>query len=731
MRAAVLALVLVLAAAAPAAAVQTRVDQTGAVRFAEDGRNLFDEGRLGFRYAGQWFDVTGRRSVRSTGGITTASLTTAANADISLRAEPVGEGMLRVEVTAPSLADGVRAAFDSAPGERFLGFGERSDAVARLGGSVFNRVTEGPYQPEESPFVSGFVPPAGQNDRPDATYFPIPWLLSTRGPGLLIRNNERSAFRLGSPWSLEVYDTRRLVFEVYAGRRPAEALRRFTKRIGRQPRAAAPFYFGPWWQPTDDPVADLRTLRDAGAMGSLVQTYTHYLPCGDQNTQAERTRTGIYHAAGLAVTTYFNPMVCTSYERRYRPAEEAGALTRDRFGNPYLYRYTGSDQFLVGQYDFTNPEGRRQYYDALDEAVQDGYDGWMEDFGEYTPDDAYASDGTTGHAAHNLYPVLYHATARLFARSQRKPLARFNRSGWTGAAQFSQIVWGGDPSTSWGFDGLQSAVRNGLSMGLSGVSLWGSDIGGFFALSKKQTTPDLLRRWIQFGFASGVMRTQANGYDLGNAGRRAQITDPEVLPTWTRYAKLRTQFYPYLAAAQRTYDRTGMPIMRHLSLAYPEDPEAVAREDQYLFGPDILVAPVLEPDAAGRSVYLPRGQWVDFWRSVSIAEDGSIQLERPVIYAGQQEIAVPGDDLPMFVRRGSVLTLLPADVQTLAPYGKGSTVRLADRAGRRTILAWSDRAVVEQERSRRLDVQMAYANRVCRRSLRMRSGVIRACRRAR
>ena len=139
----------------------------------------------------------------------------------------------------------------------------------------------------------------------------------------------------------------------------------------------------------------------------------------------------------------------------------------------------------------------------------------MEDFGEYTPLDALGYDGSTGEAYHNKYVVGYHAAARAYARDRApRPLARFNRSGWTGAARHSQIVWGGDPTTGWGFDGLESAVKNGLTMGLSGVSMWGSDIGGFFALSEPQTTPELLARWIEVGFASGVMRTQANGFAL-------------------------------------------------------------------------------------------------------------------------------------------------------------------------------------------------------------------------
>ena len=190
----------------------------------------------------------------------------------------------------------------------------------------------------------------------------------------------------------------------------------------------------------------------------------------------------------------------------------------------------------------------------------------MEDFGEYTPLDARAASGASGTGLHNDYPRQYHCAAHAAAPRA----ARFVRSGWTGSARCSPIVWGGDPTVDWGFDGLRSVVTNGLTMGLSGVSTWGSDIGGFFALFENHLTPELLIRWIELGAVSGVMRTQANGIRIPDSPR-PQIWDPEIVGHWRRWAKLRTQLYPYLAAADREYRASGLPIMRHLVLAYPRD----------------------------------------------------------------------------------------------------------------------------------------------------------------
>jgi len=659
------------------------------------GTGLSPTGTLGFSSAGVWWHATRVLRERRHGGSYEAMLATTdpAGRTVAVRVAPDADGVIKLTATVSGSADATGIAFGADRTERFLGFGERSNAVDQRGGTVEDYVAEGPYQPIERPFIAAFVPLPGYHPRDDATYFPIPWLLSTRGYGVLVDNDETSRFRLGSDspdaWSAEV-DGSSLSLRVFAGPTPAAALARFSARIGRQPPAAAPWYFGPWFQPKGEDGANLATLRRAGAPASVAQTYTHYLPCGDQvgTTERQRARTALFHAAGLAVTTYFNPMICTSYEPTYDEAAAQGALTRNALGQPYVYRYTGASQFLVSQFDFSSPAAVAFYGRLLGEAVADGYDGWMEDFGEYTPTDAVSANGMSGAQMHNAYPAFYHGAARAFSRAAPRPLARFNRSGWTGAAAVSQIVWGGDPTTGWGFDGLASAVRNGLTMGLSGVSLWGSDIGGYFALSEPQTTPDLERRWIEVGFASGVMRTEADGFSL-TGSPRAQIFDPDVLGVWTRYARLRTQLYPYLAAAERTYDRTGMPLMRQLALRWPDDPRATARDDEYLLGPDLLVAPVLAPGATTRRLYLPAGHWVDLWRSIALGADGAPILGAARLEDGGRDLTAPAppDELPLLVPAGAVIPLLSPDVQTLTSYGT-NVVRLADRQGELRLLAW-------------------------------------------
>jgi hypothetical protein len=224
------------------------------------------------------------------------------------------------------------------------------------------------------------------------------------------------------------------------------------------------------------------------------------------------------------------------------------------------------------------------------------------------------------------------------------------------------------------------------------VSTWGSDIGGFFALGTRRLTPELLKRWVQFGAVSGVMRTQAEGIAVPPK-ERPQVWDDDQLGNWRRYAKLRTQLHPYLVAADARYRRSGLPMMAHLALEWPGDRRAGGRDDQFMFGPDLLAAPVLEPGARSRRLYLPRGDWVNLWRAVRYDErSGGLRLRRARAVPGGRTVDVraPLRELPLLARAGAVLPLLPPDVDTLAGYGAGRAglVRLADRRDQMELLAF-------------------------------------------
>lgn len=572
----------------------------------------------------------------------------------------VSDGVLQVEVSSRDAAAlSVRIARDH--GERCWGFGIRSDEVERVAGMVECWVGEGPYQHDEYPLVHAITPRWAVRQRLDATYYPIPWLLSSAGYGVLVDNPEMSWFHLGVDWSVEVLADR-LSLHLFNGSTVAEVLCRFTAQTGRQPFPSAPWFLGPWVQTGHADLVDyekevtiIQTLRAADAPVSAIETHMRRLPAGAHETrrEAERKRTALFHEYGLTCLTYLNPFLSVDYAERFEQA--AQLLQRRTDGRPYLYpAYIGGREPPVtteGQLDFTCPGAEELFVELAREALEDGHDGWMEDFGEYTPPDAIAADGKTGDRMHNLYPVQFHAAGRRAAEiaGGGKPVARMVRSGWTGSAPHAPLVWGGDPTTGWGFDGLASALVQGLSAGLSGIAFWGSDIGGFFTLGDQELDGELLIRWIQLGALSPLMRTKAEGVAIPPRAR-PQIWDPDILPHWRRWAKLHVQLSPYLLRAASEYVETGMPLMRHMCLIDRDS----RRSDQYMLGPDLLVAPVLEPGLLHREVELPRGRWLDLWRSAQYDDvSGRIVLDTPRIVEGPATVVLPAplDEVPILVRQ--------------------------------------------------------------------------------
>jgi alpha-glucosidase len=668
---------------------------------------------------GGWCHATRLKSVTQDGDRLAAELETDDGAGRSLAFSVELVGPHTVVVGAEVVGDtadveAISHGFAAQPGERFLGFGERSHAVGIGRGVIENYVGEGPFQPHEYPWLGDSIPPWGMRQRLDATYFPVPWVLSTAGYGLLLDSDEVSYARVRTEsedrWSVEV-ESSHLAYRLFYGPTPLEALSRFTDATGRQPEPER-WFFGPWYQtghanhvPAEEERRQLERLRAAGVPVSAAETHCRYLPLGeDQGHEAEEAaRTAYFHSQGLATTSYLNPLVGVEYDQAFSRAAESGALQRRDDGEPYVFQaYVGGrtpPYTLEAQHDFTTGAGRDCLAEIAGRIVGAGHDGWMEDFGEYTPLDAVQDDGTTGTVAHNRYPTDYHAaaaeaTAQLEARCGRR-LARFVRSGWRGTAAVAPIVWSGDPTTSWGFDGLASAVICGLSMGASGVALWGSDTGGFFSTDQRLTT-ELLRRWIQFSSLTPLLRTKAGGIEIPPY-ERPQIWDDDMIGTWRRWAGLHTQLNDYLLAAFAEYRRTGRPIMSALELAHPGEPLCAGVEDAYLLGDDLLVAPVIEPECARRRVVLPPGEWIALWSAVrfddslrGLVMEGGGQGEVGT-HTGPAEITVDivPDEIPVYVRAGAVIGLLSPTVDTLSPYGDASqVVGVAEQDDRRCLLAF-------------------------------------------
>lgn len=660
----------------------------------------------------QWVPATSARQVGKN-HLQVQTLDPTRAFDVNLRRPGPGVIELDARLSNPAGVAGTSAAFRREPGERYLGFGERSDNVDQTG-----KVAEG--WNEEGPFSAGAARPAtdpvmgeswqGPPPFGPASNFTMPWFVARSGYGFLLDSTWLNRFDLDNAdvWRVEHADPARIRIRLYGGPTPADVLRRFTadRAVGRQP-APAPWYFGPWYQPTgsDQFTNDLVSRwRREDVPITVAQTYTHYLPCAAHNGRGpqEKALTDMYHRWGYKVTTYVNSFVCQEHPQgAYQQGDTNHWFVKTALGTTYPVPYAGYRNSSSAVVDFRAPGAAAWWQSLIRPAIDNGYDGWMEDYGEYVPPDAVLGDGSSGVEGHNAYCTEYHrASHDLTWRQLRRPdFAQFVRCGYLGTAPYARIVWGGDPTEDDSeADGLAAAVNEGLSMGLSGISYWGSDIGGFHALfTTGRTTPELLTRWLEFGAFSGIMRTEAEGFGRPDQMQpKAEVWDPAVLPYWREMTKLRTQLFPYIWQAATEYQRSGLPIMRHLGLVDPDAPEswgegadAPAARFEFGFGPDLLVAPVVDMGSTARDVWLPHGQWVDFWSAFTFDQNTGEFRPNPDgqhVIDGNRVVHVdaPLNMIPLFVRAGTCLPMLPADVGSLVTdrgfEHHADVVTLADRA---------------------------------------------------
>jgi alpha-glucosidase/alpha-D-xyloside xylohydrolase len=248
-------------------------------------------------------------------------------------------------------------------------------------------------------------------------------------------------------------------------------------------------------------------------------------------------------------------------------------------------------------------------------------------------------------------------------RPNVRPYA-LHRNGNAGMQRYGWL-WSGDIDSTW--ETFTAQVPVGINTSLSGMPFWGTDTGGF--VTTPEFTGELYARWFQFSAFCPLFRSHGRtwklrlpwGWNTGDYGPKElggytgkaglpdpkELHNPEIEPICRKYLELRYRLLPYLYSAVREAHDTGMPIMRALWLHYPDDSAAVARSDEYLWGRDILVAPVTEKGATSRQLYLPRGTWYDFWTETKT--EGGRELKRPVDLA----------TLPLYVRAGAIIPMGP------------------------------------------------------------------------
>ncbi|HJT71215.1 MAG TPA: TIM-barrel domain-containing protein [Terriglobales bacterium] len=296
------------------------------------------------------------------------------------------------------------------------------------------------------------------------------------------------------------------------------------------------------------------------------------------------------------------------------------------------------------------------YWDAHRKDFAMGVDGWW-------PDEGDPLDIASRLVRNRMY-----WEGPQIDRPNERPYA-LHRNGYAGMQRYASFLWSGDVYSTW--ETLKTHIPIGINAGLSGIPYWGTDIGGF--VPTKEFTAELYLRWFQFGAFCPLFRCHGRnwtlrlpwGWNTGDPGpmeisryegaaipEASELHNPDVERICRKYLELRYRLLPYLYSAVRESTLTGLPIMRALWLHYPDDPKAVACEDEYLWGRNLLVAPVVEKNASSRQVYLPHGTWYDFWTHERI--DGGREITRQVDLG----------TIPLYVRAGTMLPLGPVKQHT-------------------------------------------------------------------
>ncbi len=605
------------------------------------------------------------------------------------------EGGVRLRVTARGPAAN-HVAFDLplAPGERIVGFGERCNAVDQRGWRLETWAEEGAIGLGEtlSPRLTQLGVPWNPFPKgPAVSYKPVPWFLSSRGYGVWVRTLAPGFFDVGAsdPDTLRAEIlTRELEIIVIYGPEPAQLIARFAQLTDGLPRGLPDWALGPWldaiggqervrevarlarahdipcsvlwaedWQGMErKPFGDSKWSYDA-----IFPVLRH--PCRKSYPELERV-IGELHEDGIKFLAYYYPYVSVA-DDDFAMADAAGYFLRDAAGQTRRFPMFMDE---CAQVDLTNPAARAWYKEELRRGARLGFDGWMADFGEYTPVDIVAHDGEDGLLHHNRVPLLWAELNRELLDEERPDgdYVFFSRSGAAGQQRDTPIFWGGDSNTDFErWDGLPGNLRALLSAGLSGFPLWTLDVGGYTCVVTRGRDAETLARWTELGALLLVMRTHHGTHER----RCVQFDeDAATLAHFASYARLHAALYPLRRALVDEAVATGLPVARPLLVEHPDDAVAWAIEDQFLLGADLLVAPVLERGARERSVYLPAGRdWIDLWTGVRRA-------------GGQRlDVVAPLGRIPLFLAADGMLPTFDTRIDTFVRRAAGV------RAGLRTL----------------------------------------------
>lgn len=301
----------------------------------------------------------------------------------------------------------------------------------------------------------------------------------------------------------------------------------------------------------------------------------------------------------------------------------------------------------AGTIDFTSEKATEWYKGLLKRLLDMGVKCIKTDFGENIHMDA-EYENMSPELLNNLYALLYQKAAYEITKDVTGDGIVWARAAWAGCQRYP-LHWGGDSCSSW--DGLAGSLRGGLHFGLSGFAFWSHDVPGFHTLPNFMNSvvqDDVYMRWTQFGVFSSHIRYHGTN-------KREPWYYPNIAPMVKRWWKLRYKLIPYILRESEKATHSGSTIVQALIFHHPEDNNCWHIDDEYYFGDDFLVAPVMSSDNC-RDIYLPEGEWVEFFTGDRFSvSDGGKWLK---------DIETPLDRMPVFVRKGAVIPVYPEDVDS-------------------------------------------------------------------
>jgi len=485
---------------------------------------------------------------------------------------------------ASALARRFAATFELSPDEKIFGCGESFTRLNKRGQKI-------------NAFGRDAMGAQGQY-----LYKPIPFFLSSNGYGMFVHTSAPVTFDFG-----QSYDQHNVIYSaddqldlfIFLGE-PKDILSEYTALTGRSP--VPPLWsFGFWMSrityKSEDEVRDVAArLRQYRIPADVIHLDTGWFETdwrSNYQFSKSRFRDPVKMIADLKKQgfhislwqyTYFTPK-----NDLYKDIVDKGYEVKNESGNA---------PFEDAVLDMSNPAAAKWYEDKLANLLKMGVGAIKVDFGEGAPLTGRYASGKTGLYEHNLYPLRYNKAVADITKQITGDSVIWARGAWAGSQRYP-LHWGGDAENT--NSAMAAELRGGLSFGLSGFTYWSHDVGGFVDRSPR----DLYRRWMAFGVLTSHVRAH------GAPPREPWEYDEALTDDFRRALNLRYSLMPYIYAQAKDSSAKGFPMLRTLFFEFPKDPTSWLLEDEYMFGSDLLVAPLFE-ESNRRRVYLPPGAWIDY-----------------------------------------------------------------------------------------------------------------------